>query len=124
MKTVIAIRIPFYVDDNEDELSLVKSILNREPDDYLDSKDWSYESKIEEWTVNKPDNQWFLDYPLEIEDDASEINHDISLTTIQNIVDIGISKLKESNDIKDIGDPVLKTIYFYNGAASGLSDIK
>jgi hypothetical protein len=128
MTTIVAFRIPFTLKNelksNEDRLLFIKNIINRDPEDYLDEDDWSYETKANEWTLHNPDNQWHLDYTLSIEKDGSDITEKASLNQLNSLSIEGISLLKKHKDVIDIKDGFIHILYFYNGAASGLEDIK
>lgn len=127
MKTIIAIRIPFSLkkefENKEEELDFIRSVLKREPDEFYDEDDWYYESRKRQWVINNPDGQWYFDYPLEIENDSHEINTKIPLYDVQGIITKGKGMLKNSPLVSEINNEVIQTLYFYNGAASGLSDI-
>lgn len=127
MKAIIAIRIPFSlkekIEDEKAELDFIRSILRREPDEYYGEEDWYYETNKEQWVIHKPDGQWYFDYPLEIENNSHEINTKISLSNIRGIVIKGVGMLKNSPLVLEVEPEVIQTLYFYNGAASGLSDI-
>ena len=126
MKTIIAIRIPFTPSqqlDGEEKLNFIRNLLSREPDEFYDEEDWFYEANELAWVVNTPDDNWYLDLPLKIEGDSSDINHKVSINEINHFFNEGKEKLEESSYVKDVGEGVLSTLYFYDGAASGLSDI-
>ena len=126
MKTIIAIRIPFTPSQqlvDEEKLAFIRTLLSREPEEYYNEEDWFYEANQLEWVVNTPDNDWYLDLPLKIEDDSSDIDHKFSIKEINDFFNEGKAKLEESSYVKNVGDGILRTLYFYNGAASGLSDI-
>jgi hypothetical protein len=127
MKTIIAIRIPFSLkekpEDEKAELDFIRSILKREPDEFYGEEDWYYETNKGQWVINKPNGQWYFDYPLEIENDSHEINTKISLSHIKGIVIKGVGMLKNSPLVLEVEPDIIQALYFYNGAASGLSDI-
>lgn len=126
METVIAIRIPFSLkekpEDEKEELDFIKSILKRELDEAYSEEDWLYHSKKRQWEINKPNRQWFLDYPIEIEEDSFDIDHKITLIELMNIVKEGKDMLNSSM-VSEIGDEFIHTLYFNNGASPGLSEI-
>lgn len=127
MKTIIAIRIPFFLKEEfkseKEKLDFIRSILKRDPDDFYSEESWFYETKEKQWVIHNPDGQWYFDYPLATENDSHEINKKIPLYDVRGVVAKGIGMLKISPFVSSVGEEVIQTLYFYNGAASGLSDI-
>lgn len=127
MMTVVAFRIPFALSNDletgRDKKNFIKSILGREPDEFFDDDDWHYESAKGSWVIHNPDDKWYLDYVIDIERDGSEINTKVPLGKMNSLMTKGFMMLDSSRNVNRASEGFLHVLYFYNGGASGLSDI-
>ena len=128
METIIALRIPFSLkkdpENKKEELEFIKSIIEREPDEAYSEEDWLYHSKKGQWEINKPNGQWFLDYPIFVDEDSFDIDNKISLPELLDISKLGKNALSSSSLVSKIDEEIIRTLSFSNSAASGLSDIQ
>jgi hypothetical protein len=127
MMTVVAFRIPFDLNNDLEtgleKKNFIKRILGREPDEFFDNDDWHYESKKGTWVIHNPDNKWYLDYVVDIERDGSEIDTKVPLGRMNSLMTKGLVMLDNARDVGRVSEGFLHMLYFYNGGASGLSDI-